>query len=110
MAEAAEVNYLETPEDFKKAIEENAKVVVDFTAAWCPPCKKIAPVFKKLQLEYPDIKFYKVDVDENGETAADEGISAMPTFKFFLNGKPHSTMTGAAEGALKEKLAELNSK
>ena len=61
-----------------------------------------------MQADYPNIKFFKVDVDENGETAAEEGISAMPTFRFYNAGKLHSFMTGAAEGALKEKLDALN--
>merc|ERR1712230_83825 len=58
-------------------------VVVDFTATWCGPCQRIAPVFAKLAEEMPDVVFVKVDVDENDETASACGIQSMPTFQFY---------------------------
>merc|ERR1712170_157712 len=61
-------------------------VVVDFTASWCGPCQRIAPVFAKLAEEMADVCFVKVDVDENEETAQACGIQSMPTFQFFKLG------------------------
>merc|ERR1712006_49985 len=58
-------------------------VVIDFTATWCGPCQRIAPVFVKLAEEMPDVVFVKVDVDENEETAGSCGISCVPTFQFY---------------------------
>merc|ERR1712190_504539 len=59
-------------------------VVVDFYATWCPPCKAIAPEIEKLAKEHEGaVVFLKVDVDKAEDAAADNGISAMPTFIFF---------------------------
>ena len=62
-------------------------VVVDFTATWCGPCQRIAPLFAQLASEFPQAEFIKVDVDENQETAAACQVSAMPTFKVFRDKK-----------------------
>jgi thioredoxin len=56
--------------------------VLYFTAKWCGPCKKISPYFEKFSSEYPKIKFYKIDVDENQELAERYQISSIPTFIF----------------------------
>merc|ERR1712023_434740 len=74
---------------FDKALADagDKLVVVDFTATWCGPCQRIAPVFQKLAEEMPDVVFVKVDVDENEETAGECGIQAMPTFQYYKNGE-----------------------
>lgn len=82
---------------FKKKL-----VVVDFTATWCPPCKRIAPEFEKMAGEYPEVVFVKVDVDKNAEVASLEGIQAMPTFKFYMNKKEVDMMSGANLSGLQE--------
>merc|ERR1712183_1206869 len=102
------VAYLDTKADYDEALK-NAKVAIDFTATWCGPCKRIGPVFESLVEQYPNIKFFKVDVDKNGEVSEHEGISAMPTFKFYLNGKAQEfVLQGANEQKLKEFLQKLN--
>merc|ERR1712212_1058984 len=104
---ASMVAHLDTKADYDEALK-NAKVVIDFTATWCGPCKRIGPVFEKLAEEYPDIKFFKVDVDKNGEVSELEGISAMPTFKFYVGGKALDfVLQGASEDKLKEQLQKL---
>jgi thioredoxin 1 len=62
-------------------------VVVDFFATWCGPCKVVSPVLEKLSNEHTSINFYKVDVDELANVAAENAISAMPTFLFFSAGE-----------------------
>ena len=50
-----------------------------FTAAWCGPCKQLAPVFEELKNEITNVTFETIDVDENREAAIERGISSVPT-------------------------------
>ena len=61
-------------------------VVIDFFAEWCGPCKMIAPVIEEMEAQMSNVKFLKVDVDENEDVAAHYQITAMPTFIFIKNG------------------------
>ena len=61
-------------------LESDVPVVVDFTAAWCPPCRMMDPILGELAAERPDLRFVSLDVDENHETVARHGILSMPTF------------------------------
>jgi len=81
-------------------------VVVDFTASWCGPCKRIAPFFDELSTKYPRAVFLKVDVDQCQETAAGQGVSAMPTFMFFRNKTRLDKLQGADTKALEEKVKQ----
>ena len=92
---------------FDKALADagGKLVVVDFTASWCGPCQRIAPVFTQLAEEMPDVVFVKVDVDENEEVAQQCGISSMPTFQFYKSGKKVHEFSGASAEKIKEAIA-----
>lgn len=81
-------------------------VVVDFTASWCGPCKRIAPFFEELSSKYPRAVFLKVDVDECQDTAAAHGVTAMPTFIFFRNKTRIDRIQGADTAALEAKVKQ----
>ena len=51
---------VKTKADFDQCLKDNQKVVVDFTASWCGPCKMIGPKFAAMESEYPTLKFIKV--------------------------------------------------
>eukprot|EP00516_Mucochytrium_quahogii_P001132 CAMPEP_0203755064 /NCGR_PEP_ID=MMETSP0098-20131031/8581_1 /ASSEMBLY_ACC=CAM_ASM_000208 /TAXON_ID=96639 /ORGANISM=" , Strain NY0313808BC1" /LENGTH=175 /DNA_ID=CAMNT_0050646373 /DNA_START=210 /DNA_END=736 /DNA_ORIENTATION=- len=92
-------------------------MVVDFTATWCGPCKKISPFFSELCKEMNasgrNMKFVKVDVDDLDGVAADCKVSAMPTFQVYQNGALLEQVTGADEVALRsmvEKYCPNNAK
>ena len=69
-------------------------VLVDFTATWCGPCQKIKPFFHELSSRY-NAEFIQVDVDEHDDIAGKAGISAMPTFQLYSDGKKVGELTGA---------------
>lgn len=95
-------------DEYNLIVNTNDKVVVDFSAQWCGPCKRIAPLFKKLSEQYADIVFIKVDVDDAPEIAAEENISAMPTFHAYHNGNRVKTLTGASEEKVASMIKDLH--
>jgi len=85
-----------------------AVAVVDFTASWCGPCKRIAPQFAKMSLKYGDVRFLKVDVDRAKDVAAKAGVRCMPTFMFFKGGeKVGDAIEGADLKGIEARLLEL---
>lgn len=82
-------------------------VLVDFFATWCGPCKAISPQIEKLSIAHENVKFFQVDVDKVADVAAENGISAMPTFLFFKNGEKVETVRGANPPAIQTGLAKL---
>jgi thioredoxin 1 len=95
-----------TDDAFQAAVlDADRPVLVDFTAAWCPPCRVMEPVLAALAAERPDLAFVQVDVDANQRTAAAYGVLSMPTFLLFRDGRPIAQLVGArAKGRLESEL------
>ncbi len=84
-----------TKENFEsEVLKSDKKVVLDFWATWCGPCKMIAPVLEELSEEREDIKIGKVDVDTEGELAVRFGVMSIPTLVFFENGEEINRVIG----------------
>lgn len=77
------------------------------SAQWCGPCKAIAPYYESLATTYPDVLFYKVDVDDAPEIAKDQKVRAMPTFGFYRKGEQLGVVIGANKSALDDQLRAL---
>ena len=76
-----------TDANFDAAIKANSLVVVDCWAAWCYPCRMIAPIVEELASEYGSAAtFWKLNVDENPSTAMRYGIQSIPTILIIKNG------------------------
>lgn len=78
--------------------------VIDFWAAWCGPCRMLAPIFEELAAEYAGkVLFYKVDTDAEQELAMVFGIRSIPSLLFVpLNGKPQMAVGALPKPTLKE--------
>jgi thioredoxin len=81
-------------------------VVVDFTASWCGPCKRIAPFFQDLASKYTGAVFLKIDVDVCPETASKHEVTAMPTFLLFRGGEKLAKVQGADQQALEAQVKQ----
>ena len=75
-------------------LKSSKPVLVDYWAAWCGPCKMIAPILEEVAKEYGD-RIAKLNVDENPETAAKFGIRGIPTLMLFKDGQVAQTKVGA---------------
>lgn len=85
-----------TDETFQQTVAEGNVVLVDFWAAWCGPCRAIAPIMDELAGEYEGrAKIAKVDVDNNQRTALEYGIRSIPALLIFKGGKVVDTIVGA---------------
>lgn len=66
---------------------ENKLIIIDFFATWCMPCQMLTPILVEMDKKYNEnVEFYKVNIDENQETAIRYGIESVPTIIFFKNG------------------------
>ena len=74
-------------ENFKQEVlEAKGKVLVDFFATWCGPCRMLSPVVDEVAEERTDVKVGKVNVDEQPDLAAQFGVMSIPTLLLFENG------------------------
>lgn len=95
--------------ELKEKIVNGDKVIVDFHAAWCGPCKMMKPTFERLAKENTTpVQMYTMDVDANREMAVSLGIRSVPTIKVFNAGDVSATKVGVlSEGQLKELMTDL---
>ena len=85
-----------TDQSFTETVLQSDKpVVVDFWAEWCGPCRMVSPVLEELSNEHETIKFVKLNVDENPQTAASYRITSIPTLNVYSGGQVVKQIIGA---------------
>lgn len=89
-----------TKENFAAEVEQApGLIVVDFWASWCGPCMMLKPVLEELSGEMTNVKFCKVDVDEQMELAQRFGVQSIPTLVCMKDGQIKKTLIGYRDKA-----------
>lgn len=101
-----------TSANVKETVEGNEMVFIDFWAPWCGPCKRFTPIFEAAAAKNPDLKFVKVNTEDQPELAAQFGIMSIPTLGVFKDKELIFLQPGALpEDVLEEivsKVREVN--
>lgn len=92
----------EIPNEFAyyKEIKEHEAVVIDIYADWCGPCQAIKPFFATLPSQFPQVRFFKMDLDKNRFLSTSMGVQSIPTFLFIHKGQLVKKQTGADKNGL----------
>ena len=94
-------------EEFEEIVLKNkGKVIIDFYAVWCGPCKMLEPILEAIAEENADITVYSINVDENQDLAAEYMVSSIPTIILMNNGETLNTLIGLR--SKEDILAEFN--
>ncbi len=93
-----------TDENWSEVLADHPLMVIDFSATWCGPCKKLTPIYEEIAHEMAAKAFFaSCDIDDAQDLAMQYGIMSVPTIAIFKNGKPVEMIVGLQP---KERLIE----
>ena len=78
-----------------EVLQSDKPVIVDFWAPWCAPCRRISPILEEMSDNRDDVRFVKINVDDNPSTAMNYSISSIPTILRFEGGQQTQKAVGA---------------
>jgi thioredoxin 1 len=95
--------------ELQQKINNGDKMIVEFWAEWCGPCKMMKPIFERVaSSNESEVKMYTLNIDNNREVAMSLGIRSIPTVKMFNSGEVVETKVGMMnEGQIKDLVTEL---
>ena len=95
--------------DLQQKINSGEKLMVEFWAEWCGPCKMMKPIFERVaSSNESDVQMYTLNIDHNRDIALSLGIRSIPTVKMFNSGEVVETKVGMMnEGQIKDLVTEL---
>jgi thioredoxin 1 len=76
-------------------LQSDRPVIVDFWAPWCAPCRRVSPILEEMSEERDDVRFVKLNVDDNPATAMNYSVSSIPTIARFEGGQVTQQAIGA---------------
>ena len=89
-----------------EVLQHPGRVVVDFYAAWCPPCRALAPLLDRFAEQHDDVKFVKVDTDADEDLSTRYGVRTIPTLVSFKDGQEVArAINPQSRGKLEELIA-----
>ena len=90
-----DIEYTSTADFQAQVLDSSLPVLVDFTAAWCGPCKMLAPIVQQLAQDWSGkIQVYKLDVDQEAEISMRYQVMSIPTLILFVAGQPVQRVSG----------------
>mgnify|MGYP001331769174 CR=1 FL=1 len=93
-----------TTADFDAAVKSNTHVIIQFSADWCGPCKRLTPIVEKFASTREDITAFKVDISEQTDLATKYEVKSIPKLVFFKHGLVNNEKVGLVN---EHKLNEL---
>lgn len=93
--------------EYSNFIDNKETGIVKYTASWCQPCKKIAPLYKELSDKYQNLNFFEIDLDS--EAGMNCNVQSVPTFIFIKNGEMYAEIVGCDKNLLVSKTEIFNS-
>lgn len=91
------IHHIDNNQINSEVLNNDKLVIIDFFATWCVPCQMLTPILSEVDKEVSEVEIFKVNVDENQETAIRYNITSVPTLIFIKDGSEVERQVGLIE-------------